>query len=204
MTATAENPNSMNPDSPLPFLDFLQQRRSLPARLLVEPGPDAEQLEILLTTAIRVPDHGRMTPWRFIRIAGSARAVLGECLAAALERDDPDTLAPILDKERGRFSQAPLVIAVIGIVTVGHRIPEVEQRSSAAAVCFQMLLAAEAMGFAGQWLTGPAAYHADIHAALGLAGNEEITGFIHLGTASQQVPERVRPQLGPLLSDWQP
>ena len=133
------------PQSPSPFLDFLHQRRSVPARLLAGPGPDEQQLETLIATAVRVPDHGRLTPWRFIRIAGAARARLGECLAAALQRDDPDTLPAILDKERGRFSQAPLVIAVIARVSSGHRIPEVEQRSSAAAVCFHLLLAARAM-----------------------------------------------------------
>lgn len=192
----------MPSDPPATFLEFLHRRRSVPARLLAEPGPDTAQLATLLATAIRVPDHGRLIPWRFIRIAGAARAALGERLAAALQREDPDTLPAVLDKERGRFNQAPLVIAVIATVQAGHRIPEVEQRSSAAAVCFQLLLAARAMGFDGQWLTGPAAYHDDIRAALGLAGNEEITGFIHLGTASQQVPERQRPDPGPLLSDW--
>lgn len=183
-------------------LDFLHRRRSTPSRLLAEPGPDAATLASLLATAVRVPDHGRLTPWRFLRIVGDARHRLGATLAEIHAAEHPEASAAALDKERGRFGHAPLVVAVIGTIVPGHRIPEIEQRLSGGAVCFQLLLAAQAHGFGAQWLTGWAAYHPAIHARLGLAADEEILGFIHIGTANAEPPERERPDASALLSDW--
>lgn len=183
-------------------LHFLHRRRSTPSRLLADPGPDDATLASILATAVRVPDHGRLTPWRFLRIAGEARHRLGAALADIHAAEHPEATAAALDKERGRFSHAPLVIAVIGTIAHGHRIPEVEQRLSGGAVCFQLLLAAQAHGFGAQWLTGWAAYHPAIHARLGLAPDEEILGFVHIGTASSEAPERERPDAAALLTDW--
>ena len=183
-------------------LEFLDQRRSTPSRLLDEPGPRDDQLLRMLETAVRVPDHGRLTPWRFLRIAGDARRRLGERLLDVFRRERPDAPDAALDKERLRFAHAPVVIAVVGCITRNHTIPEIEQRLSAGAVCLQLLHAAHAFGFGAQWLTGWAAYHPDIHAALKLAENEEIMGFVHIGTPTGEPPDRERPDVATLLSDW--
>ncbi|KFN51076.1 nitroreductase family protein [Arenimonas composti] len=185
-------------------LDFLHRRRSVPARLLGEPGPSREQLAAILGAAVRVPDHGKLAPWRFLRITGPDRATLGELLAArALERD-PAAPPAVIDKDRGRFSQAPLVLVVIARLSPGHKVPEQEQLLSGGAVCFAVLQAAQALGFGAQWLTGWAAYDPVISARLGLGADERVLGFIHIGTPAGEAPERPRPDPAALLSDWSP
>jgi nitroreductase len=180
----------------------LLARRSVPSRLLSEPGPSDEQLSALLTAAVRVPDHGKLTPWRFLRIAGDARARLGERLAERQQVRDPDAPAAVLQKDRERFLHAPLVLAVIASLVPGHKVPEQEQLLSAGCVCFALLQGAQALGFGAQWLTGWAAYDAQIGAALGLGPHERIVGFIHIGSAREQAPERPRPDPHALLGDW--
>lgn len=182
----------------------LDQRRSVPSRLLSEPAPDEAQLLELLRIASRVPDHGALAPWRFLRIRGEARQHLGERLAARAQALNPDIDAAALDKERKRFVQAPLVIAVIGCYQQPHRIPLIEQQLSAGCVCLALLQAAQAAGFGGQWLTAWAAYDEDIRAALGVAESEAIVGFVHLGTPRDQIPERPRPDVAARLTDWTP
>ena len=187
-----------------PALAALLQRRSVPSRLLAEPGPDDATLLDLLAAAVRVPDHGKLTPWRFLRIRGEARHALGERLVArALERD-PQIAPAALEKERQRFSYAPTIVAVIAHLTPAHKVPEIEQTLSGGAVCFALLQAAQAAGFGAQWLTGWAAYDPVITSALGLGEHERILGFVHIGTATEEAPERLRPDPRDLLSDWQP
>ena len=184
-------------------LQTLYHRRSTPSRLLAEPGPDAAQLRQLLACAVRVPDHGKLVPWRFICIRGEQGQRLGELLATrALERD-PGVAAAILDKDRQRFNHAPLVIGVIARLAPAHKIPVQEQLLSGGAVCFQLLQAADAMGFGAQWLTGWAAYDPVITARLGLGENERVLGFIHIGTATAPIPERERPDPDTLLTELQ-
>jgi nitroreductase len=184
-------------------LTFLNGRRSVPARQLEAPGPDAATLERMLAASVRVPDHGKRVPWRFVRIAGDAREALGEALVArALERD-PDTGAAVLDKDRNRF-HAPLAIAVVARLGPDEKIPEAERFASACCVCFALLLAAQAEGFGAQWLTGWPAYDDAILRLLGLAADERIAGFIHIGTPKLEAPERERPDPLALLADWSP
>jgi nitroreductase len=185
-------------------LAFLNRRQSTPSRLLGEPGPSDAQVMRMLETAIRVPDHGRLAPWRFLRIRGNERAVLGQTLQSTYRGEHPDAPEAALEKERKRFANAPEVIAVVGRITPGHKIPEIEQRLSGGAVCFQLLLTAHAMGFGAQWLTGWAAYHPAIHAVLGLSTHEEILGFMHIGTAAGALPDHQRPHVRELVSDWRP
>jgi len=183
---------------------FLRNRRSVPSRLLGEPGPDPGQVEAMLAEAVRVPDHGKLAPWRFLRIQGEARAALGELLASRCLERDPAASPATVDKDRHRFSHAPLVIAVIGHLTAGHKVPEQEQLLSGGAVCFALLQAAQAMGFGAQWLTGWPAYDPVVTGRLGLAANEVVLGFIHIGTAAEAAPERQRPDPRSLLGDWTP
>lgn len=184
-------------------LTFLNRRRSVPARQLEAPGPDAETLGRMLAAAVRVPDHGKRVPWRFVRIAGDARDALGDALVArALERD-PGAAQAVLDKDRNRF-HAPLAIAVVAKLGADEKIPESERFASACCVCFALLLAAQAEGFGAQWLTGWPAYDDAILRLLGLGPDERIAGFIHVGTPKIEVPERERPDPRALLTDWRP
>jgi nitroreductase len=185
-------------------LGVLRHRRSTPSRLLGPPGPDPGQLRALLECAVRVPDHGKLAPWRFIAIAGEAKAGMGEFLAARSRERDPEAAPAVVEKDRLRFSYAPLVLVVVARLSPGHKVPEQEQLLSGGALCFQLLLAADAMGFGAQWLTGWPAYDAAVAARLGLAAHERVLGFIHLGTAREPAPERERPDAISLLSELAP
>jgi len=182
----------------------LDERRSVPARLLRDPGPDPAQLARMLASAVRVPDHGRRVPFRFLRIQGDARSALGEVLAERRKELEPGVSDALLDKDRGRFTHAPLVIAVVAVLGPDDKIPEAERFASACCVCFALLQAAQSLGFGAQWLTGWAAHDAGIRGELGLSGEERIAGFIHVGTPMQEAPERERPDPAALLSDWRP
>ena len=185
-------------------LSALRHRRSTPSRLLGPPGPDAAQLRALLECAVRVPDHGKLAPWRFIAIAGEARLALGEFLAARSLERDPAAAPALVEKDRARFSHAPLVLVVVACLTPGHKVPEQEQLLSGGALCFQLLLAADAQGFGAQWLTGWPAYDPAVAARLARRANQRVLGFIHLGSAREAVPERERPDATALLSEFRP
>lgn len=187
------------------LLAALDQRRSTPSLQLGEPGPDAATVLRMLHSAVRVPDHGKLVPFRFIAIEGDARHVLGDALAALALRRDPQAPAAAVDKDRGRFSHAPLVIVVVACLRPDNpKVPEIEQWMTAGSACFALLQAAQALGFGAQWLTGWAAFDADIAATLGLDEHEHVAGFIHIGTPRIQVPERERPDPATLLTHWRP
>ena len=191
----------MNSTDPLQMLDA---RRSVPSRQLGEPGPDPATLLRLLQSAVRVPDHGKLVPFRFLRIAGDARHALGERLVQRALQLDPQAPTAALDKDRARFSHAPLVVTVIARLTPGHKVPEREQLFSAGSACFALLQAAQALGYGAQWLTGWPAYDAEIARLLGLGEHESIVGFVHIGTPRLEAPERERPDAAALLSDFTP
>src|SRR6476620_12514160 len=152
----------------------LDARRSTPSRQLGAPGPDQTTLARMLQSAVRVPDHGKRVPFRFLRIAGDARLALGEALVArALERDR-DSSEAVLDKDRHRFSHAPVVVAVIARLGPDEKIPESERFSCASCVCFALLQAAQACGFGAHWLTGWPAYDPAIAQVFGLAEDEHV------------------------------
>ena len=185
-------------------IDALRARHSTPSRLLGAPGPDAAQLLRMLEVAVHVPDHGRLAPWRFLRIQGDARAVLGHALVTRLLEREPDAPAAKRDKERERFNHAPCVIAVIATLMPAHKIPESEQIQSGSCACFALLQSADALGFGAQWLTGWAAYDPKILEFLGVGANERVLGFIHIGMIFQPQDDRQRPDPVTLLSDWSP
>ncbi len=185
-------------------LAALLARRSTKADFLSSPGPNDAELEMILRAGVRVPDHGRLTPWRIIKIGGPTNAQLGAALAAIQRADNPDVSEHKLEVERRRFSRAPIVLAVVSKVTRPHKIPEWEQILSVGALCQNILLATVATGFGAQWLTGWCAYDERVTALLGLDGDERIAGFIHIGTATGQMPERPRPELRDLVSTWRP
>ena len=182
-------------------LQFLHERRSTPSRLLAAPGPDDGQLRQLLECAVRVPDHGNLTPWRLLLIRGKARLSLGEFLAARSAQRNPEA-AKTIEKDRLRFGYAPLVIVVIAHVHEGHKVPAQEQLLSAGAVCLTLLQAADALGFGAQWLTGWAAYDAEVAKRLGVRSTtERVVGFIHIGTASERIAERERPPVASCVTE---
>ncbi len=176
-------------------LGFLARRRSVPVRELAEPGPDDAELDRLLTLAARVPDHGKLAPWRFVVVAGAARARIGAVIAEAFRARQPDAQPPSIEAERGRLQRAPVVVAVVSAPVLNPKVPEWEQVLSAGAVCHQLLLAANAMGYAAQWITEWYAYDRRVLAALGLTGGERLAGFVHLGSARGPAEERARPAL---------
>jgi nitroreductase len=182
-------------------LDFLQRRLSVPSRQLGPPGPDAAQLDALLALAVRVPDHGRLTPWRFIRIAGDTRRAFGMRLADLMLARDPAADPAKVDKERNRYDAAPLVLAVVATITPNHKIPEQEQLLSAGLAAYNLLLGAQAMGFGAQWLTGWAAYDAEVGGWFGLAAHERIVALVHIGTPHEPAAERPRADAAARLSD---
>lgn len=182
----------------------LDRRRSVPSKQLTDPAPDEATLLRLLQSAVRVPDHGKRTPWRFLAIRGDARLALGERLAARGRERDPDAGDAAIEKDRLRFAHAPLVIAVVAQLGPDAKIPEQERLLSAGCVCFALLQAAQAAGFGAQWLTGWPAYDAEVARWLGLAAHERIAGFIHIGTPKLDAPERERPDPRELLTEWTP
>jgi len=184
------------------LFDLLNSRRSVPSRQLGEPGPSPEQLDALIAAAIRVPDHGKMAPWRLLLIRREARQQLGERLAQIHQRNDPSTPDAVIAKDRDRFNFAPLIVAVVARVQPNPKVPDQEQILSAGYVAYNLLLGAQALGFGAQILTGWAAYDREVAQLLNLAGHERIVAFVHIGTAREAAPERLRPAVGNIVSEW--
>ena len=174
-------------------IDLLTRRRSTAAVGIGGDGPSPEEIKRLLGVAARVPDHGKMAPWRFIVFEGEGRSRYGQVLAKIHKADHPDASEDEIANEAGRFMRAPLVIAVISKVLEKHKIPEWEQILSAGAACQNMLIAASAMGYAAQWLTEWYAYHPAAKDALGLRSGERVAGFIYIGAPGEEPVERARP-----------
>lgn len=186
------------------MLDLLLQRRSVKAIDMLSPGPDASELETIIRCGLRVPDHGKLGPWRIIRFTGDAREAFGETLVAAWQQAHPQDPPKRAELERTRLMRAPVVLAVVSSVTSGHKIPEWEQVLSAGAVCQNLLVAAHAAGYCAQWLTEWFAYDGNVAAALGLTSAERIAGWIHIGSTDKAPAERPRPAFETRVTDWQP
>ena len=186
----------------MPTLD-LDSRLSVPTGQRATPGPDAAQLQRILRSAVRVPDHGKRVPFRFLRIAGPARARLAVAAAERLREREPDAGDAVIDKLRTRFVLPPLTIAVIAKLGPDDKIPESERFSTASCVCLLLLQAAQAEGFGAQWLTGWPAYDRPfLENTLGLAADEQLVGTIAMGTPLVEVPDRERPDPRDLVTDW--
>lgn len=181
-------------------LDLLRTRRSVPPAALVAPGPDPAEIETLLTIAARVPDHGKLQPWRFILFAGEARERASGIVEEVFRARHPDADPQARRKEATRFSLAPLVVGVVSTAREHQKIPLWEQRLSAAAVCQNLLVAAAALGFGASWLTGWFAYDREVLGRLGVAPDEEVAGFVHIGTPRDTVPDRPRPVLSEIVT----
>jgi len=195
-----------NDPTPLPHpspdtLALLSRRRSAKPFFLAAPAPTAAQLEAILSLASRTPDHGKLTPWRFVVFEGAGAVRAGAALADVLAQSHEAT-EEALQAARETFTRAPLVVAVISTVKSNPKIPEWEQVLTAGAVSYAVLVAAHAFGFGGVWLTGWPAYNAQARTALGLAHEERLAAFIHLGTQTQTQPERARPEMAALVTHY--
>jgi nitroreductase len=182
-------------------LGLLLSRRSGSAKAMTEPRTSREQLRTILSAAMRVPDYGKLHPWRFLVFEGEARARMGRLLAECLNPDEASEER--LASERGRFLRAPIVVAVVSRVREGIPIPEWEQVLSAGAVCQTLLIAAHAMGFVANWITEWCAYHPQVRQGLGLKSGERIAGFIYIGTSATSLEERPRPELDSLITRFE-
>lgn len=181
-------------------LELLLSRES--AVRLQEPGPGEEALDVILKSALRAPDHGRLRPWRFVVIPHDKRARFGDVLADSLRLRQPEATPEMLNRERQKALRAPLIVVVAARTTPNDKIPEVEQIISAGAAAQNVMLAAHAQGYGAMWRTGQPAYDAGIKRALGLASSDAIIGFIYIGTrvgASSPLP---RPVAGDLVTTW--
>jgi nitroreductase len=185
-------------------LDAVLTRQSVPPAFLREPAPDDAALERILAAGASAPDHGRLRPWRFILIRGAARVRLGEVFAQALLKRQPDAPEAALEQERARPMRAPLLIAVAAKVDPQHpKIPEIEQILSTAAAAQNILIAAHAQGFGAKWLTGANAYDEHVKSALGLAPDDRLISFIHIGSIEGSPPAVPRADPRAHIVEWQ-
>ncbi len=186
-----------------PIFEFLAARRSVKPDRLAAPGPTPEQLRQILTVGARVPDHKKLAPWRFIVFEGDARKSVGEVFAKACQAEESQPPSHVrLDMERERFLRAPLVVAVVSSLKPRPGAPEWEQILSAAAVCYNTCLAANALGFGTTWLTEWIAYSKTVREALGLKESERIAGFLYIGQPMEKPEERERPVVETLITEW--
>ena len=179
-------------------LDFLARRRSASALTLRAPAPSAGELATLLSLAARAPDHGKLSPWRFVILQAEAKSAFIASLEA-IAADRPDAGKAIA--KLGKIKVPPLTVAVISHYSEGE-IPEWEQRLSAGAVCTILIIAAQAMGYGANWITDWYAYDAAAQTLLGLGESEKVAGFVHIGTPAEDPQERVRPDMAAVVSAW--
>lgn len=184
-------------------LSLLRTRRSGKARDMIAPGPDAAQLADIVAIATRVPDHGKLAPWRLLVIPGERRAAFATLLHDAYLAEKPDAGRLELQAMTDFAHQAPVLVALLFTPVASERIPIWEQQLSTGAVAMQLLNAAHAHGFVGNWLTGWAAGNRAVARALGALGDGDcIAGFVFLGTASQPLEERPRPDASVVVHSW--
>lgn len=183
--------------------DYLKSRRTVTAPFLAEPGPSPDELAEMLTIACRVPDHGKLAPWRFVIFEGDAREKVGEKLYGIAKRKWPERTEEQLDAERRQFLPAPLTVGVISTAAPHVKIPEFEQLLAAGNAAFNLVHAANALGFGANWVTRWFAYDAEASAMLGAREGERFVAFVHIGTPQMRLEERDRPDPKVLTSHWQ-
>ncbi|MDX3808777.1 nitroreductase family protein [Bosea thiooxidans] len=181
-------------------LSLLKLRRSVPPQFLTAPGPEGAQLDELLAIAARVPDHGKLVPWRFIVFTGDARNQAAEVVARVFRERNPQASEEQVEFERKRLTHAPVIVGVVSRAREHVKIPLWEQELSAGAVCMTMLVGAYAMGYAGSWLTNWFSFDREVLTAFGLAADERMAGFVHIGTPTAPISDRDRPVMADIVS----
>ena len=181
-------------------LELLKTRRSMKPREMTGPGPSPAELETILTIGARVPDHGKLAPWRFIVFEGDARVRAGEVIAGVFAKKNPQAGAAEIEVEKKRLTDAPLVIGVVSFTRPHPKVPAWEQELSAGASAMNIVTAATALGYGACWLTGWFAFDRDVLDGLGLKPDEKIAGFIHIGRPTKPNEDRPRPALGDIVT----
>jgi nitroreductase len=184
------------------LISFLKTRKSASAKAMAGPGPDPGEIDDILAMATRVPDHGKLSPWRFVVFCGSSRAEIGKVFAARWKELNPSHGQEILEFQANLFTRAPVVIAVVSTAQPHAKIPVWEQQMSAAAVCMNIELASQAMGYDVQWQTDWVAYDTIAKSAMGLKAEENIAGLIYIGRTTLPLEDRPRPDSKALTTYW--
>jgi nitroreductase len=184
------------------LLTFLKTRKSASAKAMGEPGPAPAVLDEILQLALRVPDHGKLAPWRFMVFEGAARAQVGAAFRARWAELNPTHGPEALDFHAGLFMRAPVVVVVVSTAQEHIKIPIWEQQLSAAALSFNVVLATQAHAFDAQWQTDWVAYDAKAKAAMGVGEKEKVAGIIYIGTSTLPLEDRPRPELASVLTRW--
>lgn len=184
------------------LLEKMQTRRSVKAMLLKGPGPNDEELQQILTIAMRVPDHGKLAPWRIKLLDHAAQAALREQVAARFKHLNPQATDEQIAFEAGKMQRAPLLLVVVYVPQLG-RIPEWEQQLSCGAVCMNLLQACHALGYGANWLTEWVAFDGEISKVLGCGPQDRIAGFIYIGSYDEVPEDRSRPQIADVVTRWQ-
>jgi len=183
-------------------IDVLTSRQSIGADLLTEPGPGPQDLEKILSAAIRVPDHGRLFPWRIQVLDKAAQKRLAEVYVARYRALHPDARDNQVEHERKRPQRAPLLLVVSNRIDPMHKIPVLEQTLSGGALCMNILNAAHALGYCANWVTGWPAFDDEVKRSLGVPLASQIIGFVHIGSPAGPPKERIRPKLEDIVSAW--
>ena len=184
------------------LIEYLKTRRSVTAPFLTTPGPTVAELDQIMEIGIRVPDHGKIAPWRMVVYQGAMREAIGDKLAQIWKEKHPEADDEVLEVERKRFLPAPVTIGVLAKPQAHPKVPELEQMLSAGCVCFNLVHAAYAHGYAAHWVTRWFSFDADAAAMLGAEDGEQFVGFVHIGTAEVAPQERDRPNLRDVVSYW--
>jgi nitroreductase len=181
-------------------IELLKSRRSVKPREMTAPGPSPAELETILTIGSRVPDHGKLAPWRFIIFEGDARLRAGDIIAGVFAKKNPNASSADIDVEKRRLTDAPLVIGIVSFTRPHPKVPAWEQELSAGASAMNIVTAATALGYGACWLTGWFAFDRDVLDGFGLKADEKLAGFIHIGTPSKPSEDRPRPALSEIVT----
>jgi nitroreductase len=181
-------------------IELLKTRRSMKPREMTAPGPSPAEIETILTIGARVPDHGKLAPWRFILFEGDARSRAGEIISNVFARKNPQASAADIEIEKKRLTDAPLVIGVVSFTRPHPKVPAWEQELSAGASAMNIVTAATALGYGACWLTGWFALDRDVLDGFGLKADEKLAGLIHIGTPSKRNDDRPRPALSDIVT----
>ncbi|MGY8663086.1 nitroreductase [Bradyrhizobium sp. UFLA05-109] len=181
-------------------IDLLKTRRSVKPREMAGPGPSPSELDTILTIGARVPDHGKLAPWRFIVFEGEARERAGEVIARVFARKNPGAPAAEIEVERKRLTDAPLVIGIVSFTKPHPKVPAWEQELSAGASAMNIVTAATALGYGACWLTGWFAFDRDVLEGLGLKPDEKLAGLVHIGRPTKPSEDRPRPVLSEIVT----
>jgi nitroreductase len=185
------------------MMDALELMLSRESALKLEtPAPSADELDQMFASAVRAPDHGRLRPWRFVLIKEAQREAFGSLLADSLRRRKPSVSDAELQWERDKAFRSPVIVGVAAKVLRGHKIPEIEQIASASAAAQTIMLAAPALGYGAVWKTGAPAYDPEVKLALGLNADDDIVGFLYIGTRTGGSSPFPRPEVKDFVTTW--